>query len=319
MKLESIFYAVKIADTGSFSKAARNLYMTQPNLSHAVSELEQELGVQLFHRTSTGVSLTPAGMDLVEQFRILLREYEQISDYVKAPEYEPGMSLTVGSISSGRGASAFSDFARKHEGEPLHLSYLNFRNEEELIQSLASSQLDLAVMGIVSTYLKITISKFENASLEYESLGTSPICAVVGEKNPLYSESSVCRADLAPYAVVQYGRTADNPRRSLLHELRMDFHTCGEICVSGSLPFYNIIQSTTAFGLIAASPSEFAGYSRMSGVKALPVRDADIHACYFLIRPKGRELSPLAGDFISELRKYYSRDGMQENEMLPDP
>ena len=51
MRVEQFFYAIEIADTGSFSQAARNLYVSQPNLSHAVKQIEEQVGFPLFVRT----------------------------------------------------------------------------------------------------------------------------------------------------------------------------------------------------------------------------------------------------------------------------
>ena len=103
MKIEAAFYAVEIADTGSFSQAARNLYLSQPNLSYAVRQLEQELGVKLFDRHSGGASVTPEGQEIIERFRIIRREYEEINEY--AGMLHPARkSLWIGSMSSSRGA-----------------------------------------------------------------------------------------------------------------------------------------------------------------------------------------------------------------------
>lgn len=80
MNIHAYFYAVEIADTGSFSQAARNLYVSQPNLSHAIKQLEQAAGFPLFVRTATGVVPTPEGADLIARFRILKGEFLQIQD-----------------------------------------------------------------------------------------------------------------------------------------------------------------------------------------------------------------------------------------------
>lgn len=66
MKFDAIFYALEVADAGSFSQAARNLYLSQPNLSYAVRQLEKDLDVQLFHRVPGGVVLTEDGQELID-------------------------------------------------------------------------------------------------------------------------------------------------------------------------------------------------------------------------------------------------------------
>ena len=65
MNLMHLKYAVEVAATHSISKAAENLYMNQPNLSRAIKELEESLGVQLFNRTSKGIKLTRQGEDFI--------------------------------------------------------------------------------------------------------------------------------------------------------------------------------------------------------------------------------------------------------------
>lgn len=67
MELRQLEYFRQIADTHSFNEAARHLNMSQPPLSYQIHQLEEELGVQLFERTSKGVILTNAGEVLYER------------------------------------------------------------------------------------------------------------------------------------------------------------------------------------------------------------------------------------------------------------
>ena len=65
MNIVHLKYAVEIARTKSISKAAENLYMAQPNLSRAVKELEEILGITIFKRTSKGITVTPEGVEFL--------------------------------------------------------------------------------------------------------------------------------------------------------------------------------------------------------------------------------------------------------------
>jgi len=65
MDLRQLHYFVTIAETGSFSRAAKALYMTQPPLSSAIAQLESELGARLFERSSRGVRLTLVGEEML--------------------------------------------------------------------------------------------------------------------------------------------------------------------------------------------------------------------------------------------------------------
>lgn len=58
MNLTHLRYALEVERTRSITKAAQNLYMGQPNLSKAIKELEGEIGIPIFSRTSKGVGVT---------------------------------------------------------------------------------------------------------------------------------------------------------------------------------------------------------------------------------------------------------------------
>ena len=61
MNLREYQYVLKVAELKNITKAAEALYITQPSLSHYIARIEEELGIRLFNRMSTPLSLTPAG------------------------------------------------------------------------------------------------------------------------------------------------------------------------------------------------------------------------------------------------------------------
>ena len=65
MTLTQLQYAITIAGAGSMNEAARALFVSQPSLSSAMKELEEEIGVRLFLRTNRGIDLTPEGEELI--------------------------------------------------------------------------------------------------------------------------------------------------------------------------------------------------------------------------------------------------------------
>ena len=61
MNLSQLYYFRKLAELQHYAKAAKELYITQPSLSNAISSLEQELGVSLFQKTGRNIHLTKYG------------------------------------------------------------------------------------------------------------------------------------------------------------------------------------------------------------------------------------------------------------------
>lgn len=78
MRIESLHYFLEVARVGSFSLAARQLYVSQQGLSKAIQSLEKELGTALFERTGKRIRLTEAGVDLVPLARTCVEDYSML-------------------------------------------------------------------------------------------------------------------------------------------------------------------------------------------------------------------------------------------------
>ena len=74
MQIQQLTYFVAIAEQGSINKAAEKLFVTQPNLSKAISNLENELKVRIFNRTNKGVVLTDEGKKLYQYARTIINQ-----------------------------------------------------------------------------------------------------------------------------------------------------------------------------------------------------------------------------------------------------
>ncbi|MFG6424428.1 MAG: LysR family transcriptional regulator, partial [Paramuribaculum sp.] len=76
MELRQLKYFIGTAETLSFSEAARNLNVTQSTLSQQIKQLENEIGAQLFHRSSHSVALTEAGSEMLPYARQTIESAE---------------------------------------------------------------------------------------------------------------------------------------------------------------------------------------------------------------------------------------------------
>lgn len=168
MDLRQLRYFVTIADTGTFSAAAKALYMSQPPLSAQIQSLEQELGVKLFERTTRRLRLTDAGRVLYMRAQNIL----DISSSVKKEleDIRKGASGTIrlGIISSLCGPALFcwmKDFSDRHPGVSFDL-YED--NTYALLEKVQSRQAELALVR----------TPFSAPELSAISLKKEPLCAV---------------------------------------------------------------------------------------------------------------------------------------------
>ncbi|HZE30693.1 MAG TPA: LysR family transcriptional regulator [Actinoallomurus sp.] len=111
MDLRALRYFVAVAEERHVGRVASRLHMTQPPLSRAIRQLEDELGASLLERTPKGVTLTPAGTVMYDEAGVLLRQADRIRSRVTAAA--GAATLTIGTLADaaeqvgGRLASLF--------------------------------------------------------------------------------------------------------------------------------------------------------------------------------------------------------------------
>ena len=86
MELEKLRIFVAVAERGSFSRGARELYISHSTTSRAVASLEEELGVRLLERDNRVLGLTPAGQILLEEAKSLLGQADELVRKVRDAE-----------------------------------------------------------------------------------------------------------------------------------------------------------------------------------------------------------------------------------------
>lgn len=83
MKLTQLLYFKAVAETGSVSRAAKKLYVTAPAVSIGISNLEKDLGVVLFDRTSNRITLTEQGRSYYESVNKILEDLSEVTNNIR--------------------------------------------------------------------------------------------------------------------------------------------------------------------------------------------------------------------------------------------
>lgn len=143
MNLYKVFYVV--AKNNSFSKAADELYVTQPSISYSIKQLEERLNIKLFNRNHKGIKITPEGKEVFEYVK---KSYNDIS--IGERELSENRNLKSGSISIGV-QSHIGRFFLFPYLEEFHKKYPNIeinissRNTAELIKLLENNDIDFVI------------------------------------------------------------------------------------------------------------------------------------------------------------------------------
>lgn len=175
MELRHLRYFAAVAAHGSFSRAAKQLHLTQPALSRQVKSLEDEIGVPLIVRGQNAISLTSAGEDFYEEAKDILARVDVAVSRIKTrPQDE---MLRIGYVHSLTAAIMPRVMRRFQSHNKNVLVELSDLTTHAMCQKAAAGQIDMAILP------KSLESHFEG--FQWVELGRLSPVLVVSKKNPL--------------------------------------------------------------------------------------------------------------------------------------
>ena len=203
MNLQHLKYAVTVAEFHSINKAADALYISQPNLSRAIRELEQEIGITIFKRTPQGVSLTFSGEEFLFHARAILTEVEQIQRIS-----EGGTTIQRFSLCAPRAgyiSGAFTRFLAQLDSTRRMLVDYKETNSIGVLQSVLTGVFHLGILRY-----QIAVEPYFQALFQEQGLLTRHVCefvylAAMSRDNPLAKKEELRFDDLKPLTEITHG------------------------------------------------------------------------------------------------------------------
>ncbi len=201
MRLDQLIYIKEIERQQSMSKAARELYISQPSLSVALNNLEQEIGVPIFIRGKQGMTPTLMGQIVLEKAEVILQLVEELKDINKLSEQEVEGKLTVLMpffSSSDAGYYLITYFREKYPR--LHLDLVE-SDVYQSIRKLGQAQADVAIVDFWAIEESRIRKAAEDANLLYGVVAEDELCLFASKGHPLAQKACVKMADLVNYPI----------------------------------------------------------------------------------------------------------------------
>lgn len=192
MNLSHLRYIAEVAQTGSITKAAQNLYMGQPNLSKAIREMEKSMGTAIFKRTSKGVELTEKGREIVERARVLLNAAEDFErDFCN--KKDRAEKITVGICGSEYCIGILEEMAGKWAGENVFLEY--FRCDViELVNQVKDGRISFGIYRAASNRNEFFP---ERLGVKGQILAEGDMLAAINRESTLCKKEKISYSDMA--------------------------------------------------------------------------------------------------------------------------
>lgn len=294
MELRHIRYFLTLADEKNFTKAAEKLCIAQPPLSRQIKDLEEELGTELFVRTTKGVTLTSSG----EKFLQYATQIESLAGQsVEAMhEMKNGLQGTIYIATiEGRAPKLLSTWIAKFHEQYPHVDFNLWNgNTDDVIQRLKNGLCDMAIV----------MSPFNQEEFPGISVYKEPWVAMMSAEHPLayMPGDSVKLSDLAVYDLIIPSK------QSRLAEITGWFMNIDKkphvICrLAHMIDAYELAAEKVGISIYPAACSEYGDKSKVV-VKRLT--EPDVYAEYFFVKCQNRELTNLANEFwefVMELKE----------------
>lgn len=294
MNLKYLEYVVEISRCGSINKAAKNLYLSQPNLSNAVKNLEAELGYSVFHRKNSGIELTPAGRLFLQSAKKIIQEMEKIN---RIPDqFAETKNISLSCTYSSSFMQSFMAFKRANRQRGQE----DFFKETGLIQSTRDIIEQSYRLGVIYCFDQREEHHRQTAAqynLEMSLLvGGIEAKAILSRQNPLSRKKELEYTEIArhPFAFYQNFEYEDwlkilgfGPRDQVLHI----FDRGGLIDTVKQGSYLSVIMNCALRDADAA------------GCVLRPIRGLDSRLNVYLLRERNYQLNRRERQFVAALRE----------------
>ena len=202
MNILHMKYAVEVAKVGSLNKASETLLVATPNISRSIKELEADLGITIFDRSSKGMFLTPEGENFIGYAKNILRQIEQVEDIYK----NGAVKKQKFSISVPRAcyiSEAFAQFSKSLSFDPAEIFYKE-TNSQRTINNILNHDYKLGIIRYAENYDKYFKTMLEEKGLSYEMVTEFSYSLIMSADCPLAELDEITFDDLTDYIEIAH-------------------------------------------------------------------------------------------------------------------
>ena len=299
MTLQQLKYAVAVADTHNITEASRRVFISQPSLTAAIRELEDEMGITIFSRSNKGVTVTNEGDEFLSYARQVLEQVSLLEERFKTDGATSGNTIfSVSCQHYSFAVNAFVDVIRKFGGNEYNFT-LRETQTHEIIEDVAHLKSEVGVLYLSSRNENVITKLIKKNNLVFEPLFTAPLHVFISKKNPLAKKKKIQLKDLADFPYLTYEQGDFNSFYFAEEPLsEIDFDCPKNIQVRDRATLFNLLIGLDGYTICSGIISH-----ELNGpeIIARPL-DCKEHMTVGIITRKSMNLSRYAMAFIEALR-----------------
>ena len=297
-------YMLAIAEYGSVSLAARNLFISQPSLTEALSSLEGEIRQTLFVRGPRGVTPTDEGRKFLGFARQVVEQMRLLEDRYSGESGKRYFSVSTQHYTFV--ASAFVELAKKHSGDDYEFSLLEERTGK-IIENVRNFKSEIGVLYMSRSNETVLRKLLKESRLVFSPLFLARPHVFLYRKHPLAKRASVGFADLGEFPCVTFDQGEENPFY-FAEEVGSERQMKKRVLVTDRAAVANFLMALDAY---IVTTGVLPSFLHGRDIVAVPL-DVDEPMTVGTVRHADRRLSELGHAFMTSLAETAGKMGLAE-------
>jgi DNA-binding transcriptional LysR family regulator len=204
MTIQQLKYLVEISKCGSMNKAAKNLFVSQPSISKAIRELENDLGIEIFHRDNTKkLKFTLEGSELLLHAKDLIEQTDSIERIFANKSKLEYFRLIISSQHYAFVVQSFIEFMNSHKASDYEL-LLREKKTDQIIEDVYTQQSSVGIICLSTSTENFMRKYLLSKNIEFHSLARVNLHAFIRFNHPLAGQESTTLEELSKYPYISY-------------------------------------------------------------------------------------------------------------------
>ena len=208
MTFQQLKYVITVAETGTITEAANQLYISQPSLTNAIHELEKEMNLVIFNRTNKGISISKEGEEFLGYARQILEQTAILEDKYK--RHGGGKKqFCVSTQHYSFAVNAFVDLIKEYGQEEYDFS-LRETQTYEIIEDVARMKSEIGLL-FLDDFNETAIRKIlKSHDLEFCQLFVAKPHVFISRRHPLAKKEMITNQELEAYPYLSFEQGEHN-------------------------------------------------------------------------------------------------------------
>lgn len=297
MTLQQLRYVVTIAESSSMNEAAKQLFMSQPSLSAAIKDLEEEIGITIFTRSNRGIVETAEGKEFLGYARQMIEQYQLMeSRYISKKNVKKKFSVSSQHYTFA--VNAFVQMVKQFGMDEYEFAMYETKTYE-IIENVKNGRSEVGILYLNDFNEKAISKILKENQLDFHELFACKVYVYLWNGNPLAKKEKLSMQDLQNYPCLAFDQGNNN-----------SFYFSEEVL--STYDYKRVIKASDRATLLNLMVG-LNGYTLCSGIIceelngndycAIPLDSNETMRIGYLTK-KNISLSILGKKYVEELRKY---------------